>query len=411
MKKDIVVGLDIGTTKICAMIAEKDADNSFRLKGMGITPSIGLRKGVVVSIEDTVNSIGRAVREAEENAGVEIESVFAGIAGGHIKSFNSRGVVSSSRSNKEINQWDVEKAINSAKAMSIPMDREIIHILPQEFIVDDQNNIKNPVGMSGNRLEVLVHIVTGAITSAQNLVKCVQQAGLEVEDIVLEPLASSLAVLTPEEKKHGSILLDMGGGTTDVVIFFDGCIRWSEVFSIGGDHITNDIAIGLRTTSEAAENIKKVFGCALRELVSEGEIVKVPSINNDQINHISRQTLAEIIEARTEETLAMINMEVSKSNLKKSLGGGVIMTGGSCLLNGILEMGRRTFDLPVRLGRPNAVLKGLESMADTPIFSTVTGLCRYGFQFREGGIEGKLSGRNLFTKVLDRMRMWINEYF
>ena len=411
MKKDIVVGLDIGTTKICAMIAEKTHDGSLRLKGMGLTPSVGLRKGVVINIEDTVNSIGRAVREAEEAAGIEIESVFAGIASGHIKGFNSRGVVGTSRPNKEINQWDVEKAINSAKALSIPMDREIIHILPQEFIVDDQKDIKNPVGMSGNRLEVSVHIVTGAVTSAQNIVKCVQQAGLEVEDIVLEPLASSLAVLTPEEKKHGSILLDMGGGTTDAVIFSNGGIKFSEVFSLGGNHITNDVAIGLRTTSEAAEKIKKASGCALRELVSSAEIVKVPSLNNDQINHISRQTLAEIIEARIEETLTLINMEISKTNLKESLGGGVIMTGGSSLLNGILEMARRIFDSPVRLGRPNAALNGLEGIPDTPIFSTAVGLCLYGFQFREGGAAVKLSGRNLFTKVFDRMRMWLSDYF
>jgi cell division protein FtsA len=411
MKKDIVVGLDIGTTKICAMVAEKVGDGSFRLRGMGITPSVGLRKGVVVNIEDTVNSISRAVREAEEAAGIEIESVFAGIAGGHIKSLNSRGIVANPRANKEINQWDVEKAINSASAMSIPMDREVIHILPQEFIVDNQTGVKNPVGMMGNRLEVLVHIVTAAVTSAQNIVKCVQQAGLEVEDIVLEPLASALAVLTPEEKKHGSILLDMGGGTTDAVIFSNGGIRLSEVFSFGGDHITNDIAIGLRTTTEAAEKIKKTSGCGVKELVPSGEIVKVASLNNDKIQHISRQTLAEIIEARVEEILSLIDMEISKVNLKDQLAGGVVLTGGSSLLMGIIETARRMFDSPARIGRPNLILKGLEAMPDTPILSTAAGLCLYGFQFREGGIDAKLTGRNLFTKVLDRMRMWLNEYF
>lgn len=410
MKKDIVVGLDIGTTKICAMVAEREAKGSLKLRGMGLTPSVGLRKGVVINIEDTVNSIGRAVREAEEAAGIEIESVFAGIAGGHIKSFNSRGVVGISRPNREINQWDVEKAINSAKALSIPMDREVIHILPQEFIVDDQKSIKNPVGMSGNRLEVSVHIVTAAVTSAQNIVKCVHQAGLEVEDIVLEPLGSSLAVLAPEEKRYGTVLLDMGGGTTDVVVFSNGSIRLSEVFSLGGDHITNDIAIGLRTTTEAAENIKKTCGCALRELVPSSDMVKVPSINNDQMNYISRQTLAEIIEARVEEILSLINMEISRLVPKSSLGG-FVFTGGSSLLNGILEVGRRMFDSPVRLGRPNAVIKGLETLSDSPVFSTVAGLCLYGFQFREGRTDGKLSGRNLFAKVLDRMRMWLSEYF
>lgn len=411
MKKDIVVGLDIGTTKICVMVSERDADGHLKLKGMGLTPSVGLRKGVVISIEDTVNSIGRAVREAEEAAGMEIESVFAGIAGGHIKSFNSRGVVGTSQSNKDINQWDVERAINAAKAAAIPMDREVIHILPQEFIVDDQKGIKNPVGMVGNRLEVLVHIVTAAVTSAQNIIKCVQQAGLEVEDIVLEPLGSSLSVLTPEEKRYGSILLDMGGGTTDVIIFSQGSIRLSEVFSLGGDHITNDIAIGLRTSSEAAEAIKKSHGCSLKELVPSGEIVKVPSLNNDQINHISRQTLAEIIEARVEEILGLVGMEISREGFRDSLAGGIIITGGTSLLPGLPEMARRMFDSPARLGRPNGAISGLEALPDTPILSTVVGLCLYGFQFRDGGIEGKLSGRNLFSKVLERMRQWLNEYF
>ncbi len=411
MKRDIVVGLDIGTTKICAMVAERDAEGSLCLRGMGLTPSVGLRKGVVINIEDTVNSISRAVREAEEAAGIEIESVFAGIAGGHIKSFNSRGMIEASQPNKEINQWDVEKAINSARAMAIPMDREILHILPQEFIVDEQKGIKNPVGMIGNRLEVSVHIVTAAVTSAQNLVKCVQQAGLEVEDIVLEPMASSLAVLVPEEKKYGAILIDMGGGTTDVVIFSNGSIRMSEVFSLGGDHVTNDIAIGLRTTTEAAEKIKKTSGCALREMAASDEIIKVPSLNNEQINHISRQTLAEIIEARIEEILGLINMEISKVKLIEPMAGGIILTGGSSLLTGMVESARRIFGSPVRIGRPNAALKGLDAMTDTPIFSTAAGLCLYGLQHREGGSDGRLSGRNLFTKVFDRMRMWLNEYF
>lgn len=411
MKKNIVVGLDIGTTKICAMVAEKEPDATVTLRGMGLTPSVGLRKGVVVNIEDTVNSIGRAIREAEETAGIEIESIFAGIAGGHIRSFNSKGMIDCSHPNREINQWDIEKAIDSAKAMSIPMDREVLHILPQEFTVDDQKGIKNPVGMTGRRLEASVHIVTAAVTSAQNIVKCIQQAGLEVEDIVLEPLASSIAVLTPDEKKFGSILLDIGGGTTDVLIFSNSSIRMSEVFSVAGDHITNDIAIGLRTTTEAAEKIKKTAGCAIRELVPADDFVKVPSMNNEQTNRISRQTLAEIIEARVNEILSLVNMKISKEISGQSFPGGVILTGGSSLLTGIVEASRRTFDLPTRLGKPNAGMKGLESMSDTPVLSTAVGLCLYGFQHRTGGIDGKLSGRNLFAKVLDRMRMWLNEYF
>jgi cell division protein FtsA len=411
MKSDFVVGIDIGTTKICAMVSERDDAGSLKLRGMGLTPSVGLRKGVVVSIEDTVNSIGRAVKEAEETSGIEIESVFAGIAGGHIKSFNSRGIVGCSGPNKEINQWDVDKAINSASAISIPMDREIIHILPQEFIVDDQKGIKNPVGMAGGRLEVLVHIITAAVTSAQNIVKCVQQAGLEVEDIVLEPLASSLAVLTLEEKRHGVVLMDMGGGTTDVVIYSNGSVRWSEVFSIGGDHITNDIAIGLRTSTEAAEKIEKTSGCALRRLVASDEIIKVPSLNNEQINNISRQTLSEIIEARVDEILSLVKAEISKINSRDLLAGGFVLTGGTALLNGITDMASHLFNSPVRIGRPNAVLKGLDAMADTPILSTAAGLCIHGYQFRQGGADTKLTGRNLFAKVLNRMKMWLSEYF
>lgn len=408
--KNIVVGLDVGTTKICAAVAEIDRDKRIRIIGIGSSPSHGLRKGVVVNVESTVDSIGRAIDEAEEMSGVEIHSVFAGIAGGHIKSMNSRGVIPISRESNEITQADIDRAVNAAKAISIPMDREVIHTIPQGFVVDGQDGIKDPRGMSGVRLEVDVHVITGAITSAQNIVNCVNRSGFEVEDIVLEPLASSIATLTQEEKESGVILIDIGGGTTDFVIFTDGAIRHTDILAVGGDHVTNDISIGLKIPLGKAEAIKKKFGCALASKVKEDEEFVVPGIVGRAANNMKRRHLAEIIEMRMDEIFTLVRREIEKTGLLNMIGSGVVLTGGASLMQGELEMASKIFGLPTRLGKPRDV-SGLVEVLDSPIFATGVGLTQYGFRYREVGSNGQLKGRKIFAKVLDRMKNMVGDYF
>lgn len=406
-KKDsLVVGLDIGTTKICTVVGEL-VDGQVQIIGLGTHPSKGLRKGVVVNIESTVQSIKKAVEEAELMADCHITSVYAGIAGGHIKGINSHGIIAIK--NKEITSNDVRRVIDAASAVAIPMDREIIHVLPQEFIVDGQDGIRDPVGMSGIRLEGKVHIVTGAITSAQNIIKCVNRAGLDVADIVLEQLGSSEAVLSPEEKELGAAIIDIGGGTTDLVIFSNGSIKHTAVFSLAGNHITHDISIGLRTPLEEAEKIKIRYGCAMTSMVRKDETIEVPSVGGRRPRVLSRQTLAEIIEPRVEEILTLVHEEVVRMGYANLIPAGVILTGGSAILEGVLELTEQIFNLPVRRGVPMGI-GGLVDLVSSPIFATGVGLVLYGSRNR-GKSRFRVGEENIFSKVTHRMREWIGEFF
>jgi len=406
-KKDsLVVGLDIGTTKICTIVGEV-VNGQTHIIGLGTHPSKGLRKGVVINIESTVQSIKKAVEEAELMADCHITSVYAGIAGGHIKGINSHGVIAVK--NKEITQNDVKRVIDAASAVAIPMDREVIHVIPQEFIVDDQDGIRDPVGMSGVRLEGRVHIVTGAITSAQNIVKCANRAGLDVDDIVLEQLGSSDAVLTPEEKELGAAIVDIGGGTTDLVIFSGGAIKHTAVFSLAGNHITNDISVGLRTPVEEAEKIKIRYGCALTSLVRKDETIEVPSVGGRKPRVLSRQTLAEIIEPRVEEILSLVRDELVKMGYGTLLASGVILTGGSAILEGVPELAEQIFNLPVRRGTPVGI-GGLVDLVNSPIYATGVGLVLYG-SHRMGKSRFQVGEGNVFSKVTRRMKEWIGEFF
>ncbi len=406
-KRDsLVVGLDIGTTKICTVVGEV-SEGQVNIIGLGTSPSKGLRKGVVVNIESTVQSIKKAVEEAELMADCHITSVYAGIAGGHIKGINSHGVIAIK--NKEITEKDKNRVIDAASAVAIPMDREIIHIIPQEFIVDDQDGIRDPVGMSGVRLEGRVHIVTGAITSAQNIVKCANRAGLNVDDIVLEQLGSSEAVLTPEEKELGAAIVDIGGGTTDLIIFANGSIKHTAVFSLAGNHITHDISVGLRTPAEEAEKIKIRYGCALASLVRKDETIKVPSVGGREPRVLTRQTLAEIIEPRVEEILTLVRDEVVKMGFSNLLASGVILTGGSAILEGVPELAEQIFNLPVRRGTPIGI-GGLVDLVNSPIYATGVGLVLYGSRNRTQG-RFKVGEGNLFSKVTRRMKEWVGEFF
>jgi len=406
-KKDsIVVGLDIGTTKICTVVGEL-TDGQIHIIGLGTYPSKGLRKGVVINIDSTVQSIKKAVEEAELMADCHIASVYAGIAGGHIKGINSHGVIAIK--NKEITPSDVKRVIDAASAVAIPMDREVIHILPQEFIVDDQDGIKDPVGMSGVRLEGRVHIVTGAITSAQNIIKCANRAGLDVDDIVLEQLGSSEAVLTPEEKELGSAIIDIGGGTTDLVIFVNGSIKHTSVFSLAGSHITNDISVGLRTPAEEAEKIKIRYGCALTAMVRKDETIEVPSVGGRKPRVLSRQTLTEIIEPRVEEILSLVHDEVVRMGYANLIPAGVILTGGSAILEGIPELAEQIFNLPVRRGTPVGI-GGLVDLVNSPMYATGVGLVLYGSR-NKAQSRFKVGEGNVFRKVTHRMREWIGEFF
>ncbi len=405
-KEPVVVGLDIGTTKICTVVGEM-VDDQVNIIGLGTYPSKGLRKGVVINIESTVQSIKKAVEEAELMAGCEITSVYAGIAGGHIKGINSHGVIAVK--NREITASDVKRVIDAASAVAIPMDREVIHIIPQEFIVDDQDGIRDPVGMSGVRLEGRVHIVTGAITSAQNIIKCANRAGLDVDDIVLEQLGSSDAVLTPEEKDLGVAIIDIGGGTTDLIIFANGSIKHTAVVSLAGSHITSDISMGLRTPLEEAEKIKIRYGCCLASMVRKDETIEVPSVGGRKPRVLSRQTLAEIIEPRVEEILTLVQNEVSRTGFGNLIASGIILTGGSTILEGMPELAEQIFNLPVRRGTPIGI-GGLVDMVNSPMYATGVGLVLYGSRNKEQA-RFKVGEGNIFTKVTHRMKEWIGEFF
>jgi len=401
-----VVGLDIGTTKICTVVGELE-DGQVNIIGLGTHPSKGLRKGVVINIESTVQSIKKAVEEAELMADCHITSVYAGIAGGHIKGINSHGVIAIK--NREIGQNDVKRVIDAASAVAIPMDREVIHIIPQEFIVDDQDGIKDPVGMSGVRLEGRVHIVTGAITSAQNIIKCANRAGLDVDDIVLEQLGSSEAVLTPEEKDLGVAIIDIGGGTTDLVIFSNGSIKHTAVFSLAGNHITSDISMGLRTPIEEAEKIKIRYGCALTSMIGKDETIEVPSVGGRKPRILSRQTLGEIIEPRVEEILSLVHNEVMRTGYGNLIASGIVLTGGSSIMEGVPELAEQIFNVPVRRGTPIGI-GGLVDLVNSPLYATGVGLVLYGSRNKSQS-RFKVGEGNIFSKVTHRMKEWIGEFF
>lgn len=407
MPEDIIAGLDVGTTKIAAIIGERE-DKALTILGVGTSPSEGLRRGVVVNIEKTVQSIMRAVEDAERMAGVNIDAVYAGIAGDHIHSVNSRGVIAIARGDHGISQKDIARAIDAAKALQIPMDRQVIHVLPQEFIVDDQRGIPDPIGMSGVRLEVLVHIVTGAITSAQNLYKCIKRAGLGVKDLVLEPLASSFAVLSADEKELGVALLDLGGGTTDLAVFYEGSIRHTAVIGVGGRNITNDIAIGLRTPLEQAEDIKRKRCVALSSLIKEDELIDVPGVGGRPSRRMSKKQLGAIVEPRMEEIFTFARREIKKSGYDDLLGTGLVITGGGSLMPGTVELAEQVFGMPVKTGIPQG-FGGLVDPAKSPIHATGIGLILYAMNNPEKKewLDGSDAG--LFDRILERMRKWFDD--
>lgn len=403
---EIIVGLDIGTTKICAIVGEV-TDEGIDIIGIGTHPSKGLRKGVVVNIEATVGSIRRAIEEAEAMAGTEIQNVYTGIAGGHIKGFGSRGVVA--LKDKEVREADIARVIEQAKTVNIPVDREVIHVLPQEFIVDDQGGIKEPLGMAGYRLEAKVHIVTGAVASAQNIVKCANRTGLNVADIVLQPLASSEAVLTDEEKELGVCLVDIGGGTTDIAIFSGGAIVHTAVIALGGNNLTNDIAVGLRTPMEQAERIKQKYGCALSSLVDKQEMIEVPSVGGREARVMGRQILCEILEPRVEEIFQLVQREVERNGFSEILTSGVVITGGSTLLPGMGELAEEVMGVPVRKGVPRGI-GGLVDVVKSPIYATGVGLVVYGAKHSDRRMF-RIRDENVFKKVKGRMSAWLQEVF
>ncbi len=401
-KENLIVGLDIGTTKIGVVVAEQNEDR-VDVIGIGTHPSRGLRKGVVVDIDATVESIKNAVEEAELMGDCEISSVYAGIAGGHIRGFNSHGIVAVK--DREVSEGDVRRVIDAAKAVAIPMDREVIHVIPQEFVIDDQDGIREPLGMSGVRLEAKIHIVTAAVTSAQNIVKCANKAGLNVVDIVLEPLASAEAVLSRDERDLGVCLIDIGGGTTDLAVFADGAITHTSVLALGGNHVSNDIAVGLRTPFEEAERIKKKFGVASARLLGSDDILTVPSVGGRRPREVSRKLLCEIIEPRMEEILSLARGELAKANLEDRIPCGVVLSGGCSALNGVAELAEEIFEAPVRLGTPQNI-GGLQDVVRDPMYATGVGLVLYGANQDRGPSRFRIRDESIFRRVRQRMREW-----
>ncbi len=405
-EKNLLVGLDIGTSKVVCIIGELRDDGEIEIAGFGSNPSRGLRKGVVVNIESTVQSIQRAVEEAELMAGCEIHSVYAGIAGSHIGSMNSHGIVAIK--DGEVSTSDVDRVIDAARAVAIPADQKILHILPQEFIIDHQDGIREPVGMSGVRLEAKVHLVTGAVSAAQNIVKCVRRCGLEVDDLILEQLASSYAVLSEEEKELGVCLVDIGGGTTDIAIFTEGAIRHTAVIPIAGDQVTNDITVALRTPTHNAEEIKLKYACALTQLASADESIEVPSIGDRPPRRLARQTLAEVVEPRYEELLSLVQAELRRSGFEDLIAGGVVVTGGSAKMEGLIELAEEVFHMPVRLGVPRHV-EGLAEVVGNPINATGVGLLLFARNNR--GVYGRDFDDAGGSSVWHRMKRWFQGNF
>jgi cell division protein FtsA len=406
-ERNLIVGLDIGTSKVVAMVGELRADGALEVIGIGSHPSRGLKRGVVVNIDSTVQSIQRAVEQAELMAGVEINAVYTGIAGSHVRSLNSHGIVAIK--DKEVTPGDVVRVMDAAQAVALPADQRILHVIPQEFIIDSQEGIRDPIGMSGVRLEARVHIVTGAESAAQNIVKCVQRCGLEVEDIVLEQWASSHAVLTDDEKDLGVCLVDIGGGTTDLAVFAGGALRHTAVIPIAGDQVTNDIAVSMRTPTQYAEDIKIRYACALSQLANPDETIEVPSVGDRPPRRLARQTLAEIVEPRYEELYTLIRDELRRSGFEEAVAAGIVITGGSAKMEGAVELAEEVFHVPVRLGLPQGV-SGLADVVRNPIHATGVGLLLYARAqlVPAAGTRPAVAG---VQNVLERMKSWFQGYF
>lgn len=407
MDKGMIVGLDIGTSKVTAIVGEVNEDNQLEIVGIGSHPSRGLKKGVVVNIESTVQSIQRSIEEAELMAGCQIHSVYAGIAGSHIRSMNSHGIVAIK--DREVSNNDVERVIDAARAVAIPADQRVLHVMPQEFVIDQQEGIREPVGMSGVRLEAKVHLVTGAVSAAQNIIKCVRRCGLEVDDIILEQLASSHSVLTEDEKELGICLVDIGGGTTDVAVFTEGAIKHTAVIPIAGDQVTNDIAVAMRTPTQYAEEIKIKYACALRQLANPDDTIEVPSVGDREPRRLSRQTLAEVVEPRYEELLNLVHAELRRSGFEDLVAAGVVLTGGSSKMEGVVDLAEEVFHMPVRLGMPQFVT-GLVDVVRNPIHATGVGLLLFGHQNQQLN-DGSLFNETSMGGIFQRMRHWFQGSF
>ncbi len=403
----MIVGLDIGTSKVVAIVGETNEEGQVEIIGIGSHPSRGLKKGVVVNIESTVQSIQRAVEEAELMAGCQIHSVYAGIAGSHIRSMNSHGIVAIR--DREVTRSDVERVIDAARAVAIPADQKVLHVIPQEFLIDSQEGIREPIGMSGVRLEAKVHLVTGAVSAAQNIIKCVRRCGLEVDDVILEQVASSYAVLSEDEKELGICLVDIGGGTTDIAIFTEGAIRHTAVIPIAGDQVTNDIAVAMRTPTQYAEEIKLKYACALCQLANPDDTIEVPSVGDRPPRRLSRQTLAEVVEPRYEELLSLVHAELRRSGFEDLVAAGVVLTGGSSKMEGVIELAEEVFHMPVRLGVPQNV-SGLIDVVRNPIHATGVGLLLFGSQQEAMGAAQKIKDRGV-NSIWKRMKNWFQESF
>lgn len=404
--KHMIVGLDIGTSKVVAVVGEIDPDGGIEVVGIGSHPSRGMKKGVVVNIESTVQSIQRAIEEAELMAGCQIHSVYVGIAGSHIRSLNSHGIVAIR--DREVFPLDLERVIDAAQAVAIPADQKVLHILPQEYVVDDQEGIREPLGMSGVRLEAKVHLVTCAVNAVQNIEKCIRRCGLEVEDVILEQLASSYAVLTEDEKELGVCMVDIGGGTTDIAIFTEGAIKHTGVIPIAGDQVTNDIAMALRTPTQYAEEIKIKYACALTQLAGEDETIKVPSVGERPPRDLSRQQLAAVVEPRYDELFTLVQAELRRSGYEDLVAAGIVLTGGTSKMEGVIELAEEIFHMPVRLGVPQDI-SGLTDIVRNPIYSTSVGLLQYGFKQTNSDVSRKRKRSSV--SFVERLKQWIQSNF
>lgn len=406
-ENNMIVGLDIGTSKVATVVGDVSEDNQVEIVGVGSHPSRGLKKGVVVNIESTVQAIQRSIEEAELMAGCQIHSVYTGIAGSHIRGMNSHGIVGVK--DREVSSGDVERVLDAARAVAIPADQRVFQVMPQEFVVDQQEGIREPVGMSGVRLEAKVHLVTGAVSAAQNIIKCIQRCGLEVDDIILEQLASSSAVLTDDEKELGICFVDIGGGTTDVAVFTDGAIKHTAVIPIAGDQVTNDIAIAMRTPTQHAEEIKIKYACALRQLANPDDTIEVPSAGGRDPRRLSRQTLAEVVEPRYEELLSLVLAELRRSGFSDLVAAGVVLTGGSSRMEGVVDLAEEIFHMPVRLGIPQNVT-GLADVVRNPVYSTGVGLLLFGLQ-NQNLSKDSPSGESRMVDVLKKVKNWFQGSF
>ncbi len=405
--KNLIVGLDIGTSKIVAIVGELQPEGTVKVIGLGQHISRGLKKGVVINIESTMQSIQRALEEAELMADCKINNVYTGIAGSHIKSLNSHGMVKIK--DAEVSQMDVDRVIETARAIALPADQQILHILTQEYIIDGQEDVREPLGMSGMKLEAKVHIVTGAVAAAQNIVKCIKRCGIEVSDLILQPLASSLAVLTEDEKELGVCLVDIGGGTTDIAVFKQGAIRHTAVVPIAGDQMTNDVAVAFRTPTQSAEDIKVKYGCALRQLADSRETVEVPGVDGREPRQLSVQTLAEVLEPRVVELYEMVLNELRRSGMEEMIASGIVITGGSAMMRGMVELGEEIFHMPVRIGLPRYV-GGLSEVVGNPRYATGVGLVLMGKQQLERHLTGQMESGS-FGRIMEKMKSWFQGNF